>query len=416
MVNTLYFLILFIIILDFTFERWLDYLNSTKWSPILPEEFKDIYDEEKYAKSQEYEKTKHRFSMITSSLGFICIILMFLFEGFGWLDQVIREKVDNPILIALIFFGILGLVSELLSLPFSWYETFHIEAKFGFNTSTSRLFVIDHIKSLLIAVIIGGILLSIIVWIYQSTGNLFWIYALLVITVFPLFMTLFYSNLIVPLFNKQTPLEEGTLKTAIEDFCRKVNFNLDNIFIIDGSKRSTKANAYFTGLGKRKRIVLYDTLVNDMKSEEIVAVLAHEIGHYKKKHVVYTLILSFLSTALMLYIFSLVSGNIAFAEVLGAKKTGFHLAIVTFGILYSPLSFIIGIGMNIFSRRNEFEADNFACLHYEGSFLANALKKLSIKNLSNLTPHPVYVFFHYSHPPMLDRLRNLNNSIPQLAD
>jgi STE24 endopeptidase len=262
----------------------------------------------------------------------------------------------------------------------------------------------------LIAVIIGGLLLSLIVWIYQTTGNLFWIYVLLVITFFSLFMTLFYSNIIVPLFNKQTPLQDGELKTSIQDFCKKVDFNLDNIYIIDGSKRSTKANAYFTGMGKKKRIVLYDTLVNDMKTEEIVAVLAHEIGHYKKKHVIYSLILSFLSTALMLYIFSLVSGNVAFAEVLGAKKTGFHLAIVTFGILYSPLSFFIGIGMNIFSRRNEFEADNFADLHYEGTFLANALKKLSVKNLSNLTPHPIYVFFHYSHPTLLDRLRNLEGS------
>ncbi len=410
MVHTLFFLILFIIIIDFAFERWLDYLNTTKWSTVLPQEFKDIYDEEKYAKSQHYEKTKHRFSQLTSALSFIAIILMFIFGGFGWLDQLIREKVSNPVLLALLFFGILGLASALFSLPFSWYETFHIETKFGFNTTTPRLFVLDQIKSMLLAVILGGSVLSLIVWIYQIAGNLFWIYALIVIMTFSLLMTLFYSNVIVPLFNKQTPLQEGELKTAIFDFCNKVGFNLDNVFIIDGSKRSTKANAYFTGLGKKKRIVLYDTLVNDMNKEEIVAVLAHEIGHYKKKHVIYSLILSFLNTALMLYIFSLVSGNIAFAEVLGANKTGFHLAIITFGILYSPLSFIIGIGMNIFSRKNEFEADNFAKNNYNGNFLASALKKLSVKNLSNLTPHPLYVFFHYSHPPLLARLKNLEEA------
>jgi STE24 endopeptidase len=333
---------------------------------------------------------------------------MFILGGFGWLDQVIREKISSPVFIALIFFGILGLVSDIFSLPFSWYETFHIETRFGFNTSTPKLFIVDHLKSMIVAIVLGGAILSLIVWIYQIAGNLFWIYALIVITSFSFFMTLFYSNIIVPLFNKQTLLADGTLKTAIQDFCSRVGFNLDKVFIIDGSKRSTKANAYFTGLGKKKRIVLYDTLINDMDTVEIVAVLAHEIGHYKKRHVIYGLILSFLSTALMLYIFSLVSGNIVFAKVLGAKETGFHLAIVTFGILYSPLSFIIGIGMNIFSRRNEFEADNFAAKYYNGSFLASALKKLSLKNLSNLTPHPVYVFFHYSHPTLIERLKNLD--------
>lgn len=408
MAHTLYILILFIIIIDFSFERWLDYLNTTKWSSTLPSEFKGIYDEDKYQLSQEYEKTKHRFSMITGTLGFIAILLMFSLGGFGWLDQVIRERVSNPIWITLIFFGILGLVSEILSLPFSWYDTFVIETKFGFNKSTPKIFILDQLKGMILGVIFGGLILSLIVWIYLMAGKLFWIYALAVITLFSLFMALFYSNLIVPLFNKQTPLEEGALKTAIRDFCSRVGFNLDNVFIIDGSKRSTKANAYFTGMGKKKRIVLYDTLVNEMEIHEIVAVLAHEIGHYKKKHVIYSMILSFFSTALMLYIFSLVSSNASFAKVLGAKETGFHLSMVTFGILYSPLSFVIGLGMNIFSRKNEYEADNFAASNYNGTFLSGALKKLSVKNLSNLTPHPTYVFFHYSHPTLLERLRNLN--------
>ena len=408
MINSLYCLILFIIIIDFAFERWLDYLNTTKWSSELPADFAGIYDEEKYRLSQDYEKTKHRFSMFTGTLSFLTILLMFSLGGFGWLDIVIREMVSNSIYITLIFFGLLGLASEILSMPFSWYETFVIETKFGFNKSTPKIFFLDHLKGMLLGVLIGGAVLSLIVWIYLIAGALFWIYALIVITLFSLLMTLFYSNLIVPLFNKQTPLEEGDLKSAIKDFCSKVGYKLDNVYIIDGSKRSTKANAYFTGLGKKKRIVLYDTLINEMKTEEIVAVLAHEIGHYKKKHVIYSLILSFLSTALMLYIFSLVSSNVAFAEVLGAKTKGFHLSLVTFGILYSPLSFIIGLGMNIFSRKNEYEADNFAATNFNGNFLASALKKLSVKNLSNLSPHPTYVFFHYSHPTLLERLRNLN--------
>ncbi len=407
MVNTLYFLILFIIVIDFAFERWLDYLNTTKWSSRLPAEFEGIYNEEKYQLSQEYEKTKYRFSMLTGILGFVAILLMFILGGFGWLDSLIRERVNHPILITLLFFGIIGLASELFSLPLSWYETFVIEEKFGFNKSTIKIFFLDHLKGLILGTIIGGGILALIVWIYLLTGRLFWLYALTVIIVFSLFMTLFYSNLIVPLFNKQKPLEEGKLKSAIKEFCERVRFKLDNVFVIDGSKRSTKANAYFTGMGKKKRIVLYDTLINEMNPGEIVAVLAHEIGHYKKKHIIYTLVISFLSTALMLYIFSLVSGNPAFAEVLGAKQPGFHLSVVTFGILYSPLSFIIGIGMNILSRKNEYEADNFAASNYNGKSLANALKKLSVHNLSNLTPHPFYVFFHYSHPTLLQRLRNL---------
>lgn len=409
MVNTLYFLILFIIVIDFIFERWLDYLNTTKWSLKLPQEFEGIYDEEKYKLSQEYEKTKYRFSKLTGIIGFIAILLMFALGGFGWLDSMIREKVNQPIYIALLFFGVIGLASALLSLPFSWYETFVIEEKFGFNKSSTKTFFLDQLKGLLLGAIIGGAILALIVWIYLLTGKNFWIYALAVIIAFSLFMTLFYSNLIVPLFNKQKPLEEGALKSAISEFCTKVRFKLDNVFVIDGSKRSTKANAYFTGIGKKKRIVLYDTLINEMNTGEIVAVLAHEIGHYKRKHIVVTLILSFFTTAIMLYIFSLVSSNPAFAEVLGAKQPGFHLSMITFGILYSPLSFIIGIGMNLLSRKNEYEADDFAAINYNGESLASALKKLSVHNLSNLTPHPVYVFFHYSHPTLLQRLKNLHS-------
>jgi STE24 endopeptidase len=334
---------------------------------------------------------------------------MFTLGGFGWLDSLIREKVNSPILIALLFFGTIGFASALLSLPFSWYETFVIEEKFGFNKSNNKTFFLDQLKGLLLGAVIGGGILALIVWIYLLTGKFFWIYALVVLIAFSLFMTLFYSNLIVPLFNKQKPLEEGELKTAINEFCSKVGFKLDNVFVIDGSKRSAKANAYFTGMGRKKRIVLYDTLINEMRIGEIVAVLAHEIGHYKKKHIILSLILSFLTTALMLYIFSLVSSNPAFAEVLGAHQPGFHLSIITFGILYSPLSFLIGIGMNLLSRKNEYQADDFAAINYNAQSLASALKKLSVHNLSNLTPHPLYVFFHYSHPTLLQRLKNLGS-------
>ena len=302
---------------------------------------------------------------------------------------------------------IFGLLSEILSFPFKWYSTFIIEAKFGFNKTTPRLFLLDQVKGLLIAATVGGLILYPIIWIYLIAGNLFWLYALGVISAFSIFMLLFYSSVIVPIFNKQTPLPEGELKDAITAFCQKAGFLLDNIYVIDGSKRSTKANAYFTGLGSKKRIVIYDTLISELDINQIVAVLAHEIGHYKRKHVYTGLLFSLFSTAVMLYLFALVSSSPAFSEVLGSKVPGFHLAVISFGMLYTPISLVIGVVMNFRSRKNEYEADQFANEFYSSDYLGLALKKLSVSNLSNLNPHPYYVFFHYSHPTLLQRLNRL---------
>jgi len=407
MVEILYYSILFILTVNFIFERWLDYLNTTNWSSELPPELSGIYNEEKYHKTQEYEKANYRFTIVTESLGFIVILLIFAVGGFGWLDGIIRTWVSNPIHVALLFFAILGLITEIVSLPFSWYDTFVIEAKFGFNKMTQRIFLLDQIKGLIIGTVIGGIILYLIVWIYLIAGGLFWVYSLLVIAIFSVFMLLFYSSFIVPLFNKQTPLAEGDLKNAIRIFSNEAGFLLDNVYVIDGSKRSTKANAYFTGLGRKKRIVLYDTLISELQTEEIVAVLAHEIGHYKKHHLYYGLLFSLITTAIMLYVFSLVSCDPAFVKVLGSDIPSFQLAIISFGILYSPLSLIFGLGLNYLSRRNEYQADRFAAEKSKGEFLVSALKKLSINNLSNLTPHPAYVFFHYSHPTLLQRLKKI---------
>jgi STE24 endopeptidase len=408
MTNILYYLILIILVADFVFERWLEYLNTTKWSNALPEQLKGIYNEEKYRLSQDYERTKHRFSKLTESLGFIIVLALFAGGAFGWLDNSIRKYVDHPIYTGLVFFAIIGFASSLFSLPFSYYATFVIEERFGFNKSSVKTFFGDFLKGLVISALIGGVLLSLIIWIYVWNEDYFWLLAFGIIALFMLFMTTFYSNIIVPLFNKQTPLEDGPLKDKINAFCDKVGFKLDNVFVIDGSKRSSKANAYFTGLGKRKRIVLYDTLISEMDEDEIVAVLAHEIGHYKKKHVVSSLIISLLNTLLTLYIFNLVAGNPDFTYALKANIPSFHISVVTFGILFTPLSFLTAIFMNILSRTNEFEADNFAAKNSSASALSSALKNLSINNLSNLTPHPIYVFFHYSHPTLLQRLNNLS--------
>jgi STE24 endopeptidase len=332
---------------------------------------------------------------------------MFLFYGFAFVDNLVWGFTGNAILAALLFFGIIMFASDVLGIPFSVYDTFKIEEKYGFNKTTPKTFMLDTIKGWLIGALIGGGLLALIILIYQKTQNMFWIYAWILVAAFSIFMTMFYSNIIVPLFNKQTPLEEGELRDAIQEFSEKAGFKLDNIFVIDGSKRSTKSNAYFTGFGAKKRIVLYDTLINDMETEELVAVLAHEIGHYKKKHVLQGLLISLIQTGVVLFIFSLLIDSPALGKALGVEEPNFHIGLVAFGILYSPVSFVLGIFMNILSRKNEYEADAFAAKYYNPEALASALKKLSVKNLSNLTPHPKYVFFHYSHPTLLQRLAHL---------
>lgn len=412
MTQTFFYIIIAFIVFDFVFQLVLDYLNTTKWSDELPEELSSFYDAEKYKKSQDYLRTKFKFGLIISILSFLAIISMVVFGGFGYIDNWVQEMTTHPILQALIFFGVLGLASDLLSTPFSIYSTFVIEEKFGFNKTTVKTFILDKIKAWLLMAIIGGGLLALIVWIYMQTGSTFWIWVWLVLAVFSIFMTMFYSSLIVPLFNKQEPLEDGELRSKIEEFALKVGFKLNNIFTIDGSKRSTKSNAYFTGLGAKKRIVLYDTLIENHTDDELVAVLAHEVGHYKKKHIISGLIISLLNSAFMLFILSLFiekDSQIAadLSSALGASGFSFHIGILAFGILYGPLSFIIGTFMNMLSRKNEYEADRFAGDNFDAESLKKALINLSVDNLSNLRPHPAYVFFHYSHPTLLQRIAAL---------
>jgi STE24 endopeptidase len=403
----LFWIIIAILVLDFLFEKYLDYLNTTKWSDTLPEEVKGIYDEEKYKRQQAYTRENHRFGLLTSSFSMALTLAMFLFYGFALVDGWVWDITSSAILAALLFFGVLMFASDLLTLPFSVYDTFKIEQKYGFNTTTPKTFIFDKLKGWAVSAIIGGGLLALIIFIYQRTGDLFWVYAWIVVSAFSIFMAMFYSNLIVPLFNKQTLLEDGELRDAISAFSAKVGFKLDNIYVIDGSKRSTKANAYFTGLGAKKRIVLYDTLIKDLSTEEIVAVLAHEIGHNKKKHVIQGLLIGLVQTGIVLFIFGLLIDSPALSRALGVKEPNFHIGLVAFGVLYSPISFFTGIFMNMLSRKNEYEADRFAAENYKPEALGSALKKLSVNNLSNLTPHSWYVFFHHSHPTLLQRLAHL---------
>ena len=378
-------------------------------SPEIPKELEGIYNPEDYSKQQLYQKTNSQFGLLSGSFSF-CVILCVLFFGlFGWLDVVLREYTNQFILLPLAFFGIVSLVNEIIELPFDWYSTFKIEEKFGFNKSTPKLFILDKLKGLLLMIILGGALLTAILFIYEYFGEYFWLLAWIVVSAFSLLMTFFYSEWIVPLFNKQTPLEDGELRNAIQSFAQKAGFELKNIYVMDGSKRSTKANAYFTGFGKKKRIVLFDTLIKDLTTEEIVAVLAHEIGHYKKKHILFSLFFSILSTGITFFVLSLFLGNRQLAEALGGQIPSFHLGLIGFSLLFSPISEFTGLFFNIISRKNEYEADAYAASFGLGGALISGLKKLSVNSLSNLNPHPLVVFWYYSHPSLLQRIERVKN-------
>jgi STE24 endopeptidase len=402
--ESLLVLLLIIISVDFVLNKILEYLNIKNMKPELPESVRDIYDEQKYKKSIAYSRVNNKFGLLTSTLSFVLSFALLGTGFFGWYDGLISSYFSNATVVSLVFFGSLMLVSDLINTPFQVYGTFVIEEKFGFNKTTPRIFLLDKLKGYLLGAILGGIILIALLKLMEWFGPQFWIYFWIVIALFMLFMNMFYTTLILPLFNRLTPLQDGELKTAIEDYSRKVRFPLDNIFVIDGSKRSAKSNAFFSGIGKKKKIVLYDTLIENHSNDELVAVLAHEVGHFKKKHIVSGYVLSIMQTGLTLFLMSLIIFSPTMSQALGGEQFAIHLNLLAFGILYSPISEFISIFMNVLSRRNEFEADAYASDTFNGTYLQSALKKLSVDNLSNLFPHPAYVFLHYSHPPLLQRL------------
>ena len=406
--STLFNILITILLIKFVIDSVLNHLNAKHFNDTLPNDVSDVYEINEYQQSQSYKKTNHNFSKITSLFSLITTLLFFFFDGFSIVDEIARGFSNNIIIITLIFFGIIIIGSDIISIPFSLYKTFVIEEKFGFNKSTKKLFFLDKIKGLLMTIILGGSILSIITWFYEFTGNYFWIYTWLLITTFSVFLNMFYSKLIVPLFNEQTILEEGDLKNEIVKYVNSVGFKANNIYVLNGSKRSTKANAYFSGFGNQKRITLYDTLINDLENNEIVAVLAHEVGHYKRKHILYNLTSSIILTGFALFVLSLFIKTPVLSLALGVSHPSFHIGLIAFGILYSPVSQILGVFMNYMSRKFEYQADNYAKNTFSASPLISSLKKLSKNSLSNLTPHYLYVFFHFSHPTLLDRIKNLN--------
>lgn len=403
----LFNILIAIIILNFFKDSILDYLNSKYFDNEIPNIISDIYDKEKYLKSQEYKKTQYKFNRISSIYSLLILLLFFYFDGFLILDNYCRSLFDSELIISLSFFGIIYFGNDLLSIPFSIYHTFIIEEKFGFNKTTKKTYIIDKLKSWLLTILFGGGILSFIIFQFESIGQNFWIVAWIFISVLTLLINGLYAQIIVPLFNKQTKLEDGELKSEIEKYSKKVGFNLSNIFVIDGSKRSTKANAYFSGFGKQKRVTLYDTLINKLTKNQIVAVIAHEIGHYKKNHIIFNLLFSIIQSGIMLYILSLLIYMPIFSEALNIENHSFHIALITFSILYTPISEMSSLIFNLFSRKFEYEADEYADKTFDGKYLIEALKVLTKDSLSNLTPHPKYVWWHYSHPTLLERINQL---------
>ncbi|MGE9268530.1 MAG: M48 family metallopeptidase [Verrucomicrobiales bacterium] len=386
-------------------------LTLKNLKPALPGEFADVWDEEKYAKSQQYERTQARFAIISSLYSLTLLLVFWFIGGFAWVDTLARTLGMKTLPTGLLFFSLMYLGHWLLTLPLDLYHTFVLEEKFGFNKTTPGTFISDQIKGHLLAAILGLPILALVLWIFMNVAQA-WLWAWLAVTCFSLLLTYLAPSLILPLFNKFTPMPDGELKSAIHAMAEKCEFPLTEISIMDGSKRTGKANAFFTGFGKHKKIALYDNLIEGQSTEELVGVLAHEIGHFKKKHIIQRLVLSVLQTGLMFYLLGLATDPFsAFGEQLYAafgippESAPVYVGFVLFMILYKPVSRLLSILMNLSSRKHEFEADEYAARAQETpEHLISALKKLSADNLSNLTPHSLEVFLDHSHPPVLERI------------
>jgi STE24 endopeptidase len=404
-------IIIIFITSDFALRLLLKLLNRSYLHKQPAEVVSDIYDAEKYEKSQLYEREKTNVSLIASSIGFVVLIAMLWFQGFAWFDSLAANISTNPIIKGLLFFGILGLLSDFISLPFDLYNTFVIEERFGFNLTTIRTYIADKIKSWLLALLIGGIALALLIGTWEMIGFWFWIPAWLLMSMIILALSGYGSHIIARIFNKLLPLEEGELKDKIFAFAAKVEFPVKDIYVMDGSRRSNKANAYFSGFGKQKRIVLFDTLMQKLSIDEVVAVLAHESGHYKRGHIHRLLFISIVQTGVMLLLLALALTMPELSASFGVGYHSFHIGLLAFVLLYTPVSFVMGIVGNVISRRFEFEADAFTAKAGHGYELISGLKKLSAENLSNLSPHPAYVFYNYSHPDLATRLNHLNSIV-----
>ncbi len=410
MVNGYFIFVLITVLGFFLLDFASRMLNLGALKPELPSEFSDVFDSQEYSKSQDYTRTGTRFGLLEDTVSLVIFLAFWWLGGFGWVDEFVRSIVsDNAILQGLLFMAVLYVGSTLISIPFELYDTFVIEEKFGFNKMTVGTFFGDKIKGLLLAVVLGAPILALVLFLFDRFGSIAWLYGWLAVTGFSLLMVYLAPTYIMPLFNKFKPLEDGDLKAAIQEMSKKCDFPLTEVYEIDGSKRSTKANAFFTGLGKNKKIALYDTLIQKNGVGELVAVLAHEIGHFKKNHIIQSLVLSILQMGVLFFLLGRFLNNRGLFDAFSVAEVSVYGSLVFFTFLFEPLSKLLSVVMMILSRKNEFEADAYAAeVTGKPEDLISGLKKLSKDNLANLTPHPFYVFLNYSHPPMLKRIAALN--------
>ena len=407
--NTIAIIILGAIGLDYILNLVADGLNLKHLRNILPKAFEGVYEPERYRKSQEYLKVNTQFGWVTSIFNLSVMLIFWFAEGFPMLDKWVRSFELDPILTGLIYIAVLMLLKSVLTLPFNAYATFVIEERFGFNRTTWSTYLADLFKGLALAILLGTPLLAGILAFFQYAGSNAWIYCWIGITIYMLVVQFVAPTWIMPLFNKFTPLEDGELKSAILSYAASINFPLENVYQMDGSRRSAKSNAFFTGFGKHKRIVLFDTLIKQHPTRELLAILAHEMGHYKKKHIPQALILGILQTGLMLFLLSKFITYQGLFDAFYMPQQSVYAGMLFFAMLYTPIDFLVGILMQILSRKNEIVADQFAATTTgDPGSMVDALKKLSVHNLSNLTPHPFYVFLNYSHPPVLKRIQHLS--------
>ena len=411
--NLFSYIIIAALFLNFLIGTIADVLNLKALKYKVPPDLEGLYKPNEYQKSQEYIRSQSRFGFVTDSFGLLIILLFWFMGGFNFLDQIVRSWGFGAIVNGLCYVGVLVIAYQLLTLPFSVYATFVIEERFGFNKTTPRIFITDILKGLALAVLLGGPLLAGILALFEYAGDYTWLYCWLIVTIYMIVMQFIAPIWIMPLFNKFTPMESGELKDAIKDCAHSAGYDVHNIFVMDGSKRSTKTNAFFTGIGRTRRIALFDTLISKHTIPEIVAVLAHEIGHYKKKHVLQGMVIGIAHTGLVLYLLSILLDSPGLYQAFFMDQSSIYAGLLFFGLLYTPVEMVLSIALQIFSRRNEYEADRFAAeTTDEPASLVDALKKLATENLSNLTPHPFYVFLNYSHPPLLQRIQAIQQYKP----
>jgi len=404
--NFIAVIILAAIIGDLILNGLADYLNLKALRKDLPEEFQGVYDADRYRLSQDYLRVNTRFGWIVSTVNLILILVFWFGRGFFLLDGWVRAWNTGPVTTGLAYIAILALLISIISLPFSIYRTFVIEERFDFNKTSGLTFIKDRVKGLVLAVLLGGPLLAGILAFFEYAGSYAWLYCWLAAAVYMLVVQFIAPTWIMPLFNKFDPLEEGDLREAITAYARSIKFPLKNIFVMDGSRRSSKSNAFFAGFGRHKRIVLFDTLIENHSVSELVAILAHEMGHYKKKHILISLVSGVLQTGLMFYLLSFFISYQGLFDAFFMGQPSVYAGLIFFSLLYSPLDFFLGIFSQMLSRKHEFAADHFSVKTTENPrAMITALKKLSVQNLSNLLPHPFYVFLNYSHPPVLQRIK-----------